>query len=289
MRMRPNWPGRDQPVGVGEHGPAADRAAALVDHVVDEVHRALVRPAVLVDQMGMRRWSPLSRVEGSSPRWPRRADRRGSPTPTCRRSGRSDRAGRSWSSSVWSLTRLPMSTRRSEMRPANGAVTRVKPRLSSACAQLRPGCRRALALASASSALRSSSVAWATAEVVTSLLRAVLVELRPASSCALRLLDLRLGPVDGRLVGARVDDEQHLAGLDDLRRPGSRSPAGSRRPGHGSSTCCTGSNRPVNSSHSVSFWTSGLATVTSGGGGAGLGLRRALLGHRRSRRAGATP
>src|SRR5690349_3950618 len=39
--------GRDQIVRIGEGGTAADRAAALVDHIVDEAHGTLVRPAFL--------------------------------------------------------------------------------------------------------------------------------------------------------------------------------------------------------------------------------------------------
>ena len=71
------------------------------------------------------------------------------------------------------------------------------------------------ASAPSSSALRWSSVALAAAEVLTSRCGAVLLEpgqLEPG----LRLPDLRLGPVDRRLVGPGVDDEQDLVLLDDL-------------------------------------------------------------------------
>ena len=43
--------GREHAVGVGEHGAAADRARGAVDDVVDEVHLALVREILLVDQL----------------------------------------------------------------------------------------------------------------------------------------------------------------------------------------------------------------------------------------------
>ncbi len=44
-------PGREDAVGIVEHGAAADRARRAVDHVVDEVHPALVNEIVLVEQL----------------------------------------------------------------------------------------------------------------------------------------------------------------------------------------------------------------------------------------------
>ena len=111
--------GRDQAVRVGKHRPAADRAAALVDDVVDEVHLALMRPAILVDQMGRRRGCHVARrLQRALARQPLVAQevalgRR-------RSSGRSGRAARSWSAA----SSLPAARPDCRHRPAGSTRAR---------------------------------------------------------------------------------------------------------------------------------------------------------------------
>ena len=217
MRTRPNWPGVIRPSALGKMARPRIVPLPCVDDVVDEAHRALVRPALLVDEMRVDDRLALSRVEGSSAAAPTRAGRRGSPTRTCRRRDRSGRAARWSSAASASLTRLPTSTRRSETRPLKGAVTLVNSRLSSAWRSW-AWAEASVAWAALSSALRWSSVALAAAEVVTSCC------VRPCSSsasrsCACGLLDLGPRLIGGRLVGTRVDDEQNLARPRRCRRP----------------------------------------------------------------------
>ena len=117
----------------------------------------------------------------------------------------------------WRRTRLPTSTRRSEMRPLNGALTWVKPRLSCASRTAAVLVSTA-ALAESSSASRWSSVAFAWAAVLTSW--AVRACSSWASlSWARAWSSWACGAVGRRLVGARIDDEQDLARLDELAVP----------------------------------------------------------------------
>ena len=110
--------------------------------------------------------------------------------------------------------RLPGSTRRLEMRPAIGARTSVQSRLSSAC--------RAAASSEATWAAASRSFARRVSNS-----RSVRVWLRTSGRGALHVergdfelglgaFDIRLGLLDRDPIGARIDDEQEIALLDDL-------------------------------------------------------------------------
>ena len=186
-----------------------------------------------------------------------------------RRSG-SDRARRSWSSSVapvWPpATRLPASTLRSEMRPAIGARTSVHSRLSSAVLAGRPRPPAAGRCATLRLALRWSKSRSVMARDLTSGCGALdlgLRRVRPAPWCARpRPAALSTASLERPL----VDGEQQVADLDDLAvRKCSLSMKPETRAR--TSTDATASKRPEYSSHCVMRLASGSATPTGIAGG----------------------
>ena len=205
--------GRDQAVGIGEHGAAADRAGALVDDVVDEVHRALVQPVVLVDQMRMDHRLVVAR-RGQPPRADRalvgEEVRLGHVEVEIDRVELDDVV-----SSVWSLDQVADVDPPVGDPALEGCGDLGEAEVELGLAELRPGPPASVASAACSSALRSSSVALATAEVVTSCRRGP-APAGPARAAPAACSIWALRPVGRRLVGARVDDEEELACLDDL-------------------------------------------------------------------------
>ena len=69
----PEHAGREQAVRIGEQRAAADRAGGAVDHVVDEVHAAVVREVVLVDQLQRDRDAAAAAGRSSLPPLARRS------------------------------------------------------------------------------------------------------------------------------------------------------------------------------------------------------------------------